>query len=198
MQYKRNKIGIFIDDVLRNYSDNFEKTYYLYEHELFDEIGFSESMADLEDEDKEQESSLQILNLPFESDPFSFTSKFKFQNEKDFHLFLNNEFAFELNSKCVTLKDRYTDYLLFINEYSQNNELTLINYSSNKAIFSTLLFLSKEQIAFKRLNFYAPSEQIFNHFDVVISPFKHLQMTCPDNKKHILVDEKFKFDKIIL
>ena len=161
------KIAIDLNDVIRDFSNNFLKYY------------------------------LDLYNHEFDLSDFEFFSKdlklvFPFQNDESFYRFVYEDTAFELFAKCPTCSS-HTDVDLkkFIAKVREDYGGEVILVSTKEyglSMGSTYFFISKLNPSVREVFMPFDSSEIWEHCDVLITADPNLLEMKPDGKTAIKID----------
>lgn len=161
------KIAIDLNDVIRDFSNNFLKYYLdLYNHE-FDLSEFEFFSKDLK------------LVLPF-------------QNDDAFYRFTYEDYAFELFAKCPTCAGSTdSDLKKFISIAKEEYDIDVIFVSTKEyelSMGSTYFFISKLNPSIREVFLPFDSSEIWDRCDVLVTADPNLLETKPDGKISIMID----------
>lgn len=171
------KIAIDINDVVRDFSQNFVR-YYLegYDHEFnLDEFEFWTNHMD---------------------------ELFPFKSERDYHEFIYNNFAFELFAKC-DVKERGIDAKLntwlqdIVMDIDADEPIEVMFVSPmeyGNSIGYTYFFLSKLGTKIREVFMPINSAEIWNRCDVLITANPDLLALKPENKTSIKIKAEYNND----
>lgn len=174
-------------DAISNFLENFNAVYedYLAFEEDFEikseennfVSGYGDDLGEFVETEfiDENKKERKNLYLDWKIDPYQLTHKYKFFDTEDFLNFLNSEFAFEIYTKCVKVK----------NNVDLNN-IDLICHATNNAIPAILFFLSKEKFLFKTIRFMDYSE--IYEYNTIITTLPKIVENKPKRKKVILIN----------
>lgn len=168
------KIAIDINDVVRDFSQNFVR-YYIegYNHE-YDLSNFEFWTNDM-----------QLL--------------FPFKSERDFHNFIYNDYVFELFARC-DVKERGTETNLnkwleeVVADIDTDEPIEVMFVSTkefDKSIGCTYFFLSKLGTKIRETYFPKESEKIWEKCDVLITANPLLLDMKPEGKKSIKIKAEY-------
>lgn len=168
------KIAIDLNDVVRDYSNNFLKYY------------------------------IEGYNRSFNLDEFEFwtndmSALFPFKSKQSYNNFVYNDYAFELFGKCPTC---YRGLEQDLNEWTEqtlkdldiNEEIDLIIVSPMEyglSIGNTYFFLSKLGTKIREVYFPTDSITIWDKCDILITANPNLLDSKPDNKISIKIDTEY-------
>lgn len=161
------KIAIDLNDVIRDFSNNFLKYY------------------------------LDLYNHEFDLSDFEFFSKdlkvvFPFQNDESFYRFVYEDTAFELFAKCPTCSS-HTDVDLkkFISKAREDYDTDVILVSTKEyglSMGSTYFFISKLNPSVREVLMPFDSSEIWNHCDVLVTADPNLIESKPEGKVVVKID----------
>lgn len=164
------KIAFDLNDVIRDYTMNFAKTYC-----------------------KEYDREFNLSEVEFWTNELSAVLPFK--TERAYEKFTYEDFVYEIFSKCPTMT---TNLSIELNEwYSKivknleiDEDIDIIVVSPMEyglSIQCTLFFLSKIGCRFREFYFPTDSNTIWDKCDVLITANPHLLNSKPENKKSIKI-----------
>ena len=161
------KIAIDLNDVIRDFSNNFLKYY------------------------------LDLYNHEFDLSDFEFFSKdlklvFPFQNDESFYRFVYEDTAFELFAKCPTCSS-HTDVDLkkFIAKAREDYNVDVILVSTKEygmSMGSTYFFISKLNPSVREVFMPFDSSEIWDHCDVLVTADPNLLDSKPEGKVSVKID----------
>ena len=161
------KIAIDLNDVIRDFSNNFLKYY------------------------------LDLYNHEFDLSDFEFFSKdlklvFPFQNDESFYRFVYEDTAFELFAKCPTCSS-HTDVDLkkFIAKVREDYGGEVILVSTKEyglSMGSTYFFISKLNPSVREVFMPFDSSEIWEHCDVLVTADPNLLEMKPEGKTAVKID----------
>lgn len=171
------KIGIDINDVIRDFSNNFLRVY----------KGYYNQSTEMTEDD------INSLNY-FEC--------FDFEDNDDYMNFRYSEYVFELygNAKVVDIKlpvkfNEWVSKTLTELDVSEDPEIVLFSpFEQGASIQATLGFLSKNLMRVREYYFPIDSIDIFNRCDIVITANPRLINECPDGKTVVKINKKYNED----
>lgn len=171
------KIGIDINDVIRDFSNNFLRVY----------KGYYDQSTEM------TENDINSLNY-FEC--------FDFEDNDDYMNFRYSEYVFELygNAKVVDIKlpvkfNEWVSKTLTELDVSEDPEIVLFSpFEQGASIQATLGFLSKNLMRVREYYFPIDSIDIFNRCDIVITANPRLINECPDGKTVVKINKKYNED----
>lgn len=171
------KIGIDINDVIRDFSNNFLRVY----------KGYYDQSTEMTEDD------INSLNY-FEC--------FDFEDNDDYMNFRYSEYVFELygNAKVVDIKlpvkfNEWVSKTLTELDVSEDPEIVLFSpFEQGASIQATLGFLSKNLMRVREYYFPIDSIDIFNRCDIVITANPRLINECPDGKTVVKINKKYNED----
>lgn len=167
------KIAIDLNDVIRDFSNNFLKYYLdLYNHE-FDLSEFDFFSKDIK------------LVLPF-------------QNDESYYRFTYEDNAFELFAKCPTCSSSTdSDLKKFILKAKEDYDIDVIFVSTKEyglSMGSTYFFISKLNPPIREVFMPFDSSEIWERCDVLITADPNLVESKPEGKISILIDFDYNKD----
>ena len=167
------KIAIDLNDVIRDYSDNFLKTYIMYYNHEYNVDDFELWTNDME------------AILPF-------------KNERAYQNFVYVDYTFELFGKCdVCSRKLATELNTWINGLSDietEEPLEVIFVSPmeyGSSINYSYFFISKLGCQVREVYFPKDSSDIWNRCDVVITANPKLLETKPEGKISIKINKEY-------
>ena len=171
------KIAIDINDVIRDFSQNFVRYYiegYNHEYDLSDFEFWTNDMEAL----------------------------FPFKSERDFHNFLYNDFAFELFARCdvkerglETKLNKWLEDVIADIDTDEPIEVMLVSTKEyGNSIGYTYFFLSKLGTKIREIYFPTHSEKIWDRCDVLITANPLLLDLKPEGKKSIKIKAEYNKD----
>jgi hypothetical protein len=167
------KIAIDLNDVIRDFSNNFLKYYLdLYNHEF--------DLSEFEFFDKDIK-----LVLPF-------------QNDDAYYRFTYEDNAFELFAKCPTCSSSTdVDLKKFISRAKEDYGVDVILVSTKEyglSMGSTYFFISKLNPSIREVFFPFDSSEIWDRCDVLVTADPNLIGSKPEGKTSILIDFDYNKD----
>lgn len=168
------KIAIDINDVVRDYSNNFVKYYiegYNHEFDLSDFEFWSHKMSEV----------------------------FPFKSDKSYYNFIYNDYAFELYGKCDVCSRRLETELndwteKVINDLDIDEPIEIMFVSPKEyglSIGNTLFFLSKIGTKIREYYFPTDSLSIWEKCDVLITANPELLSAKPNNKISVKIKMEY-------
>lgn len=161
------KIGICLNEVLRDTLSQMAYTYKKYIDESFDEDVIAEDL----DED--------------------LSKTFKFKNKDDYNYFLYIESSLEIFGHADQLYEnlfsKLNSFLLDI-EDEEEHEIILISKENGKSVPATLFFLSKLSASFKNIKFVSNYEDKWNEVDILITANPIALKSKPEGKISVKVN----------
>ena len=158
------KIGITLDEVLRDFVSQFIYTYNKYIEP-----------TDIKETDV---TTLNLLEL------------FKFENEAKLNSFIYMEAPLEIFGHADQVSDglmnHFNDFLAEM-EYEGEHEVELVTREADKAIPSTLFFLSKTGAKPSKIRFVKSYDEVWNGVDVLITATPKILEKKPSDKTSIKV-----------
>jgi len=162
------KIGITLNDVLRDFTGQLVYTYSKYIEEM----------------------ELKDLNM----EEFDLEKYFKFEKENGLNDFLYTEASLEIFGHADQLHDKLfiklNKFILDI-EDEEEHEIILISKEFGKSIPSTLFFLSKLSSSFRNIKFVTKVEEKWEHVDLLITANPEALRLKPEGKISIKVNANY-------
>jgi hypothetical protein len=161
------RIAIDLNDVIRDFSNNFLKYY------------------------------LDLYNHEFDLSDFEFFSKdlklvFPFQNDDSYYRFMYEDNAFELFAKCPTCSSSTdSDLKKFISKAKEDYDIDIIFVSTKEyglSMGATYFFISKLNPSIREVFLPFDSTEIWDRCDALITADPNLIGSKPDDKTSILID----------
>lgn len=166
------KIGIEINNVIRDYNSQIAKYY-----------------------KKEFDNTLDISSIPLNN--CIITDVLKFKSKIDKHNFIYVDYPYEIfgcaNSIHRNLPSRLNDWLDEISNFEDEDvEILLFGLREQAlSIQSTYYFLSKSGCRVREVIFPKKTQEVWDRCDVVITTDCDVIENKPDNKKLILIDKQY-------
>lgn len=161
------KIGISLNEVLRDTLSQMAYTYRKYIDETFDDENF------------------EVLN---DSD---LSKTFEFDDKDAYNIFLYVDASLEIFGHADQLYDNLMTKLnsLIVDiEDEEEHELILISREINRSVPASLFFLSKLGSMFKTIKFVTKFEEKWNHVDVMITASPETLASKPEGKISVKVN----------
>lgn len=192
-------VGISIDDVIRNFSENFiitlDKIYggLTKREESFDYEGNSlgyDLITRYESDEK--------VNDRTDYDLLTISSKFGINNRKELYRHLYDEFSFEFFATCnlidksLKLPNKFNKLIIDLEEdYDEPIELLIIDRGYSRSITSTFFFLSKCGIYPSNIKFVKNYGDEWDYVDILITANNETLNLKPENKTSIKIKTKY-------
>jgi hypothetical protein len=162
------KIGITLDEVLRNFISQFIYTYDKYIEK-----------TDIEESDI---TNFDLLNF------------FKFENENKLNNFMYFEAPLEIFGHADQMSDgimtHFNNFLMDM-EYEGEHQIEIVSREIGKSIPATLFFLSKTGAKAKNIRFVDEYKEVWDNVDVVITANPKILESKPDDKLSIKVKSPY-------
>jgi hypothetical protein len=159
------KVGISINDVVRDFLNQFEYTYSKY-------IG-----------------ELDIEENPVTS--FDLKKHFPFPSDNELNKFLYQQASLEIFGHAGQIDDMVSVINNFIIENDDDIELTLVSRDVYKAISGTLFFLSKTGSIIKNIKFVEENKDEWCDFDILITANPIALVNKPEGKISVKVETTY-------
>lgn len=194
-------VGISIDDVFRNFSENFnitlDKIYggYLNNEEVFDSNNTSLGYEDIvryqtDGEDYEfVRSSYDLLEI---------SKKFGITNKRDLYKNLYDEYSFEFFATCdlidksYKLPNKFNKLIIDLEEdYKEPIDLIIIDRSVSRAKTSTMFFLSKCGIYPNTVKFVKNYGDEWDYVDLLVTANNETLESKPEGKISVKINTEY-------
>lgn len=166
------KIAIDLNDVIRDYTNNFVKTYLLDYNREFDTSDLTFWTNDMQ-------------------------SLLPFKTTRAYHKFVYEDFAYDLYGKCDTCsrktQNELVEFLQQINDYDED-EVEVMFVSTMEAgptIGYTYFFISKLGCNIREIYLPKDSSTIWNKCDILITANPNLLKNKPEGKKSVKIDFEY-------
>jgi len=168
------KIAIDLNDVVRDYTDNFIKTYLLNYNREYNTEELSIWTNDME-------------------------SVLPFKTQRAYQKFVYEDFSYELFGKCDTvtknLPIEINEWLHKLNDENEEIEVMFVSpMEFGPTICYTYFFLSKINCNIREVYLPIDSITIWNRCDVLITANPNLLKNCPEDKKVIKIEKEYNKD----
>ena len=168
------KIAIDLNDVVRDYTDNFIKTYLLNYNREYNTEELSIWTNDME-------------------------SVLPFKTQRAYQKFVYEDFSYELFGKCDTvtknLPIEINEWLHKLNDENEEIEVMFVSpMEFGPTICYTYFFLSKINCNIREVYLPIDSTTIWNRCDVLITANPNLLKNCPEDKKVIKIEKEYNKD----
>ena len=212
---KKIKIGIDINEVLRNRWLVFDKYYCKefgtegapledkYVFDFFKEYSWKEKKEIIKELKEPDEIPENISPLDYKIDkntgeaPIDFIlfkkSEEKILSPKDvYERFMYEDYAFEIFASApIMYKNMDVDVNRFFMKYKKDVEFILMSEENERSIPFTLFFLSKMPCKYNNYRFVEESREMWKHCDILITTNPELLDNVPWNKNVIKIDRPY-------
>ena len=168
------KIAIDLNDVIRDYTDNFIKTYLLNYNREYNTEELSLWTNDME-------------------------SVLPFKTQRAYQKFVYEDFSYELYGKCDTVTKKLPmeidEWLHKLDDTGEEIEIIIVSpMEFGPTLGYTYFFLSKLNCNIREVYLPIDSTTIWNKCDVLITANPNLITNCPENKKVIKIEKEYNKD----
>jgi hypothetical protein len=168
------RIAIDINDVVRDYSNNFVKYY-------------------IEGYDR----NFDLSNFEFWTNDLSIL--FPFKSKQSYNNFIYNDYAFELYGKCRVCSrgleaelNTWTEQTLKDLDIDEDIDVMFVSpMEYGASIGNTYFFLSKLGTKIREVYFPTDSSTIWDRCDILITANPNLLNTCPEGKRTIKIKTEY-------
>lgn len=192
-------VGISIDDVIRNFSDNFLNT--------LDKIygGYQEVENIINPLTRAQETQFVTKyisdNQSLSRDTYSlldYSSKYGIKTKKDLYHDLYDSYSFEFFATAdmidgnFKLPSTFNKFIIDLEEdYDEPIELVLIDRGVSRSITSTMFFLSKTGLYPRNIKFVKNYGDEWEHVDILFTANNETLMSKPEGKTSVKILTKY-------
>ena len=172
------KIAIDLNDVIRDYSNNFISTYLNYFNSEFDTTDFEMWTNDME-------------------------SLLTFKTERAYQKFVYEDYTYELFCKCGTCTKKLAvelkEWIKSLKDYDLNEPIEVMFVSTMEygaSLSYSLVFVGNLGCNIREVYFPVDSQTIWNKCDVLITANPNLLNTKPENKTTIKILTEYNKDSV--
>jgi hypothetical protein len=208
-------IGIYIDDILSDFSYRFLEIYEKYAQPYgfkpifdYDTIEQKVWKEHLQDYTTEKilipKDNIRLSKFEYYDDNFDLRYEkegveyeFDFINKEQFLSFLYNDAALELFGHC-DIKD--VDVINYYNSFfvdtieEEEHKIILMSRAINKSVSAYCFFLAKTATQFNDLRFYLSFDECWNDVDIMFSANPNVLLKKPSNKLSIKLENSYNKD----
>lgn len=162
------RIAIDLNDVIRDFTNNFVKTYLLDYNREFDTSDFSIWTNDMQ-------------------------SLLPFKTERAYNKFVYEDFSYDLFGKCDTCSRKtQNDLVEFLNMVDDDAEVIIVStFEAGPTIGYTYLFISKLGCNIREVYLPKDSTTIWDKCDILITANPNLLKCKPENKVSVKIDFEY-------
>jgi hypothetical protein len=192
-------VGISIDDVFRNFSENFiitlDKLYggVINREKVFDEngdsLGFENVIRYETDEKIDERVDYDLLKI---------ANKYGIENKKTLYTHLYDEYSFEFFATCdlidktLKLPNKFNKLIIDLEEdYEEEIEILLIDRGYSRSITSTFFFLSKCGLYPSNIKFVKNYGDEWNYVDILVTANNETLNFKPLDKISIKINTEY-------
>lgn len=195
------RIGITLNDVVRDFTSNFDEVYNNYISSLegvapqrvldISQTDLSPS-AEVKTSEVEKQSR-KVLDLPYEDDPFGISKEYEFTSKEEFDNILWDDLAFEVFGKA---EQKYAEAMQDLNKVynqfiSDGHSVSVVSQERKNSKPATLLFLSQNKFYGNNIKFLYNYSKVWQLYDLIITTNPLILAAKPKDKKTIKIQTPY-------
>ena len=200
------RVGISINDTVRNFDAKVEACheFYLEELERNKDMSFNDMSNtsltegdvynfDFEKIEAESSGDTTLLKLSVSEDPYLITHRYKFKDKEAYEDFLYNLYAYEIYGRGgVIYEQAMADLNLLYNTLvNLKNQVTVFSQEKQASKQATLLFLSTHKFQGNNIKFLDNYLNVWDVFDMIITSNPLIIASKPEGKICLKIETEY-------